>query len=49
MDDINPLDVTVVYLSVINQSKIIKCLGYLWIWGCPSNGKDKAGTQLWSH
>ncbi len=31
MDDINPLDVTVAYVSVINESKIIKCLGYLWL------------------
>ncbi len=29
MDDINPLDVTVAYVSVINKSKTIKCLGYL--------------------
>ncbi len=29
-DDINPLDVTVAYVSVINKSKTIKCLGYLW-------------------
>ncbi len=31
MDDINPLDVTVTYMSVINKSKTIKCLGYLWL------------------
>ncbi len=29
MDDINPLDVTVAYVSEINKSKTIKCLGYL--------------------
>ncbi len=31
MDDINPLDVTVAYVSEINKSKTIKCLGYLWL------------------
>ncbi len=29
MDHINPLDVTVAYLSVINKSKTMKCLEYL--------------------
>ncbi len=31
MDDINPSDVTVAYVSVINISTTIKCLGYIWL------------------
>ncbi len=41
MDDINPLDVTVAYVSVINQSKTIKCLGYLWFGDTLLMGRPK--------
>ncbi len=41
MNDINPLDVTVVYVSVINTSKTIKCLGYLWLGDILLMGKPK--------
>ncbi len=31
MDDINPLDITVVDVLAVKTSKAIKCLGYLWL------------------
>ncbi len=48
MDDINPLDVTVAYVSVINESKTIKGVGYLGLGYLLFNGEAKAGTLHWS-
>ncbi len=49
MDDVNPLDVTVAYVSEINKLKTIKCVDYLWLWGYTSNGEGQGGTPIWSH
>ncbi len=38
MDDVNLL-VTVAYMSEINTSKAIKCLGYLWLVDIPLMGR----------
>ncbi len=46
MDDINPLDVTVAYVSVINKSNTMQCLGYLWHGDVLLSGEAKANAPL---
>ncbi len=46
MDDINPLDVTVTYVSVINKLKTIKCMCYLWLGDILLMGRQKQGHHF---